>query len=493
MISFLFITLHVRDRKKQIKSLWKRSFPILKTEAEVLQAKETRDRLAANGIDLFIGSVEFVDVEEDTGSDVTLRVCRPTECVEVVARHTAIASGSRPNRPSETRSGVPIPFLKGRVVTASEMALVSLPSSIAIIGGGVIAVEYATVFAQLGVGVSLLCTEEEFLPFLEKEIRQSLRERMSREHILFVPESIREIQVDNSTIGVVLNPSERATNRMKASPERRLKVDLVLYSGGRNANSEGLGLDSVNVNTTKYGRIVVDKSFRTTSHRSIFAIGDVIGPPGLASAAQQHGRSMSEVLFGGVEDDGEEELDGEEFSDEVDDFFTPLSSRLSALSSNMGDESSDTLFGASTGTLTMDAPLTLWTLPEIASVGLTFEQATASVLSRVVPGNPAGQLVEGRAYFKDMARGRLSGDSQGFVKIIARVDAKCHTIIGVHIIGDGANELIQLGSILVHSGASLESVSRTPFAAVTLSGIYQMACDDALLKSPRRRKTKLSL
>jgi pyruvate/2-oxoglutarate dehydrogenase complex dihydrolipoamide dehydrogenase (E3) component len=139
MLSFLFITLHVRDRKKQIKSLWKRSFPILKTEAEVLQAKETRDRLAANGIDLFIGSVEFVDVEEDTGSDVTLRVCRPTECVEVVARHTAIASGSRPNRPSETRSGVPIPFLKGRVVTASEMALVSLPSSIAIIGGGVIA------------------------------------------------------------------------------------------------------------------------------------------------------------------------------------------------------------------------------------------------------------------------------------------------------------------------------------------------------------------
>ena len=82
----------------------------------------------------------------------------------------------------------------------------------------------------------------------------------------------------------------------------------------------------------------------------------------------------------------------------------------------------------------------------------------------------------------------MSGDSQGYVKIVAKIEKKRHTIIGVHIIGEGANELIQLGSILVHSRATMESVSRTPFAAVTLSGIYQMACDDALLKSPIRRK-----
>ena len=100
------------DGKKQIKSLWKRSFPILKTEAEVLQAKETRNRLTSNGVDMFIGSVEFVG-NDDEGSDVTLRICRPTECVEVRARHAAIASGSRPNRPPELRPGTPLPFLKG--------------------------------------------------------------------------------------------------------------------------------------------------------------------------------------------------------------------------------------------------------------------------------------------------------------------------------------------------------------------------------------------
>ena len=491
--SYFHLTMitYCRDRKKQIKSLWRRSFPILKTEAEVLQAKETRDRLTSNGIDLFIGSVEFVDAEGN-GSDVTLRVCRPTECVEVVARHAAIASGSRPNRPSELPSGVHLPFLKGRVVTASEMALVALPTSIAIIGGGVIAVEYATVFAQLGVGVSLICSDDEFLPFLEEEIRSSLRERMSREHILFVRDTVREIRVDNSSIGVVLNPSisKRTPMKDRVMPERRLKVDLVLYSGGRNANSEGLELEAVNVSTSKYGRIVVDKAFRTTSSKSIFAIGDVIGPPGLASAAQQHGRSVSETLFGGSEDDDEEEDDDDEdgdyaeFSDEQDNFFSSSSTGTEGGQDGLQQDAADTLFGASSGTITMDAPLTLWTLPEIASVGATLKQAQKI--------EPRDELVEGRAYFKDMARGRLSGDSQGYVKIIAKIGAKRHTIIGVHIIGEGANELIQLGSILVHSAASLESVSRTPFAAVTLSGIYQMACDDALLKSPMRKKNKLS-
>ena len=365
------------------------------------------------------------------------------------------------------------------------MALVALPTSIAIIGGGVIAVEYATVFAQLGVGVSLICTEKEFLPFLEKEIRQSLRMRMSREHILFVRESVREIQVGNSSIGVVLNPSmlqiERDKEKGRVAPERRLKVDLVLYSGGRNANSEGLGLESVNVSTTKYGRIVVDQTFRTTSRCNIYAIGDVIGPPGLASAAQQHGRSLSERLFGmsGDDEDAIEVIDFEEFSDERDDFFSHADSGASSVSEDSHSEAEETLFGAASGAQTMDAPLTLWTLPEIASVGVTLAQASV---------DKSKLIVEGRAFFKDMARGRLSGDSQGYVKIVARMDAKRHTIVGVHIIGEGANELIQLGSILVHSGASLESVSRTPFAAVTLSGIYQMACDDALLKSPRRKK-----
>lgn len=113
----------------------------------------------------------------------------------------------------------------------------------------------------------------------------------------------------------------------------------------------------------------------------------------------------------------------------------------------------------------------------------------AAVTMNAVPiDEPGGTLVEGFAYFKDMARGRLSGDLDGFLKLVAvkispDADGRSrHRIVGVQIFGDGANELIQLGSVLVHSGATLEQVSLTPFAAVTLSGLFQMASDDCLAK-----------
>lgn len=122
-----------------------------------------------------------------------------------------------------------------------------------------------------------------------------------------------------------------------------------------------------------------------------------------------------------------------------------------------------------------------WTIPEIASVGLSAEQARRMTSS--------SSVVEGVAYFKDSARGRLSGDLDGFVKLVVRAEGPSkHRIVGAHILGDGANELIQLASVLLHSGATAEQVSRTPFAAVTLSGLFQAACDDALLHSPFRLK-----
>lgn len=103
----------------------------------------------------------------------------------------------------------------------------------------------------------------------------------------------------------------------------------------------------------------------------------------------------------------------------------------------------------------------------------------------LAPGGLSPQIIEGRAYFKDCARGRLSGDMDGFLKVVVRADGpRRHTVIGAHIFGEGANELIQLASVFVHSKATAEQVCSTPFAAVTLSGLFQTACDDALLRSP---------
>ncbi|CAN0073540.1 unnamed protein product, partial [Scytosiphon promiscuus] len=170
------------DKRRQTRRLWKKRFPALRAEAEVLQAAETRDRLAKNLIDLYIGQAEILsDAQRTEGEhgEVAVRVCRPKGCVDVPAHHVCVATGSRPNRPDTMRTGSRLPFKKGVVVDATEMGTITdLPNACAIIGGGVIAVEYANVLAGLGVGVSLLCKDEEFMPFLSEELRVELRKRM---------------------------------------------------------------------------------------------------------------------------------------------------------------------------------------------------------------------------------------------------------------------------------------------------------------------------
>lgn len=505
------------DRRRQVRGLWRRSFPVLKTEAEVFQVMETRDKLSKCGVDLFVGTSEFVNTSlgEDIFSTMAdfiegqtvLRVCRKDEeCIDIPANHIVIATGSRPNRPSTVYPGAISPLLPfestTRIVTATEMGnLKELPNAVAILGGGVIAVEYATVLAELGVGVSLICPENAFVPFLEDEMREKLKRRMKAGHVLFVEEKIKEIKVgendETDPLKVVLEsrvlPRSGSPSSSRTLPERRLTVDLLMYSGGRNANSEGLGLCNVGIQTSKYGRIVIDEKCRCVSSadvpatykHSIYAIGDCNGS-GLASVAQQQGRQVAEELFGSEEDpwggggenvgdvSGAKDEDEDEAEDkdsmekvEADPFFSEGTAGAV--------ESSSTLFGGGSA----DSPLTLWTIPEIAAVGLTSEQAKAKYASH---GDGDGDIVEGYGYMKDMARGRLSGDMDGYLKVVARKERHKHTIVGVQIMGEGANELIQLGSILVHSGFSLEQVSRTPFAAVTLSALLQLACDDALLK-----------
>jgi NAD(P) transhydrogenase len=522
----------VAGKRKKIAGLWKRKFGAMKSEAEVMQVAETRDRLERNGIDLFIGNCNFVDgagefglnyydnegeasSANSEGSNLTLRVCRPGVCVDLVAKHACVATGSRPNRPREMdqrwarlpeNRSVSIPFRRGVVMDATEIgSLPRLPAqAAAVIGGGVIAVEYATVLAELGVGVSLICPPQNFMPFLDQELRAKLKRAMKKNHVLFVEEAVSAINLEESGRG----DDEAGTVRAKVSlearilgkgeakrklPERKLSVDLILYSGGRNANSEGLGLDAVGVELGKYGRVQVDEDFSTTAKQnvgySIFAIGDVIGG-GLASTATQQARSLAEQIFGARSTEkqqspsggaatawGEKEADVD-IEGGGDDFFLPVTAPLAKQCDETSEEM--TLFGDLKGRSATDAPLTLWTIPEIASVGFTMEQA----LSKATTQACKDSIVTGYAYFKDMARGRLSGEREGFLKIVAwkETPGQGHTLAGVHILGEGANELIQTGSILIHANVTLQQISMTPFAAVTLSGLYQMACDDALMK-----------
>lgn len=545
------------DIRKQIGGLWKRKFPALRAEAEVYQVKETRDRLAKNNIDLFIGEATFVDtfnISPAYQQGSVVRVCRPTECVGLKAQYVCVATGSRPHKPDFYSPEISLNFSSSRIITSTEIGnLNEVPKAVVILGGGTIAVEYATVLSKLGVGVSLVCKDKEFLPFLEPELREALKRRMRRNHVLFVPEDIKSIEIDpvnQAFVTVALHSlpelkhkentltNNNSTERPRLKRvDRKLKVDLVLYSAGRDANSEGLGLEAVQCDIGKYGRIVIDQHHRTTAVSEVFAIGDVIGPPGLASAAQQQARAVANHLFSkssksavktseavNTERDSSEN-DGDNldwFESGGDDFFVDQSDSRE-VTSGVADESTEvsgTLFGESPvdtasvsgshasvaggGKRLISAsnsvPITLWTIPELATVGLSKQQA-----ARQVGAGDSSRFVEGYGYFKDMARGRLSGDMDGFLKVVIDSDSgasdsasnnsnsvhkskRGHKIIGVFIFGEGANELIQLGSVLVNSGATAEQVSNTPFAAVTLCGLFQIACDDALSKLPSTRR-----
>jgi pyruvate/2-oxoglutarate dehydrogenase complex dihydrolipoamide dehydrogenase (E3) component len=451
------------DRRRQISRMWKRRFPALRGEAEVMQAAETRDHLKKYGIDLFVGSAELVPAEDSLSGELCVRVCRATGCAELPAKKICIATGSRPNRPAELKPGVDLPFTRDVVIDATEMGqLTDLPKAAAILGGGVIAVEYATVLAKLGVGVSLICSESGFLPFLAKDLRDSLRERMARERVLFLDAGVKRIDVGNDGLARVLLED-------KPRMPKRLRVDLVLFSGGRNANSESLNCPAVGVTVGRYGRIEVDDQYRT-ANPDIFAVGDVIGG-GLASTAQQHARSVSTALFEGQvqyrlaqsmldrSSAFEDALSDDWMDDEGFDGFDEGEQPAPSSSSAPSDKSS-TLFGDGAK---IAAPLTLWTIPPCASVGASEEQAREAGLT--LASEPGGRLVIGKAFYKDMARGRLTGDQDGWLKIVASANGPgSHSILGVQIFGDSANELIQLGSILVHSKATLEQVSNTPWA-----------------------------
>ena len=167
-----------------------------------------------------------------------------------------------------------------------------------------------------------MCREDQFLPFLESETRSYLRRLMRRNRILFVDNPISSIQVNEDIIRVAVEPSANRPNI-----ERVFRVDLVLYSGGRSANSGGIGCENVGIEVGKYERITVDKNLRTTSSYPIYAIGDVIGPPSLASSAQQQGRTLCERLFDtdnvmSVNADSNVQDDDDYDISEVDSFFS---------------------------------------------------------------------------------------------------------------------------------------------------------------------------
>lgn len=305
---------------------------------------------------------------------------------EYTAEFILISTGSSPAEPKNFTIDH-----EGILDYSSILELTHIPRRLVIIGGGIISIEFATIFSALGTRVTILNEQNEVLPFLDGEIKKALLTSIRKKNIQIV---------SNASIEKISKNDLRTCDEVayKTTAEDRLQVvetDHVLYIGGKKPNTTNLGLENLRVDLDKYGFINVDKRFKS-SVPSIYAAGDVIGEPSLASASFLQGRLASVDMFG------------------------------SSVNAIMGDQ---------------DLPYGIYSIPEIAGIGLTEEQAADLGIDFSV----------GRAYYNNITRADLTHDTEGLLKLVFRTDNL--KLIGVHIFGEHAADLIHLGqSIMAHNG-----------------------------------------
>jgi NAD(P) transhydrogenase len=368
------------------------------------------DNLTKHEVATVRGHARIVDAH-------TVEVARAREPAQrVTADVILIATGSHPMRPSG------IPF-DGRTVVDSEslLALAAIPARLVVIGGGVIGCEYAGTFAALGVRVTLVNARARLLTQLDAEASEALREEMTRRLgvQVMLNADVHEIRVDaggNRIATVVLTDGTE------------LVADCVLYSIGRSGATDGLGLEDAGVRTNTRGFVQVDENYRTTVP-SIFAAGDVIGFPALASTSMEQARvAMCHA------------------------FDLRYKQRVSPV-----------------------LPYGVWTVPEIAMVGETEETARAKELPYEV----------GKTTFRSNMRGQIIGDLDGFVKLVFRRDDQ--RLLGCSIVGEGACELIHLAASVMAFGGTIDYFIQAVFNYPTLSDAYKYAAYDGLQRLAQRR------
>ena len=359
--------------------------------------------------------VELIHGEGSLVSGRTVRVRQEDGERMLEAGAVLIATGSRPSRPSL------IPFDDPSVDDSEGIvAMDRLPKSLAVVGGGAIGCEYASIFAALGVEVTLIEASDALLGFMDREISGTLAD-------VFREQGIRVM------LSAALERVTRAGDQLELQCAGRdaLRFDHLLFAGGRTSNTEGLGLDVAGVQLDAKGRIRVDAHYATTAP-GIYAAGDVIGPPALASVSMEQGRVAACHAF------------GISFKDAVD----PL------------------------------PPLGVYCVPEVAMAGLTEEAARAAGIDYEV----------GRGYFNRNTRARIAGATEGLVKLVFRRADR--VLLGVHILGDIASELVHLGQLVASQGRPIDHFIHATFNVPTFTEAYKYAAYDGLqrLSHPIRER-----
>src|SRR5450432_844815 len=372
---------------------------VIKTEVDVTEAQ-----LSRNGVEVFNGVASFED-------STHVKVDGPRGSNIYESENIIIAVGTKP----ATSPRVPT---NGRNIINSDQILemTDLPKNLIVVGGGVIGVEYTCMFSALGIRVTLIEKRPRLLEFADQEIVEALSYHL------------RDTRVTMRLGEEVESVEELAEGSVVANLEskKRINADALLYAVGRQGNVDELNLAAAGIEADSRGRIPVDKDFRTRQ-KNIFAVGDVIGFPSLASVSMEQGRIAVARAF-----------------------------------SDDSMHTNPSLY-----------PYGIYTIPEISFIGKTEEQLTEEDVPYEV----------GVAYYREIARGQIRGDTTGRLKLIFH--RMTHAILGVHIIGEGAAELVHIGQAVLILDGTLDYFVDTVFNYPTLAECYKAAAFNGINKLSR--------
>lgn len=358
-------------------------------------------QFARNGVSVCVGRGRF----EGPHSLIVERQLEGRPVIErIEAEKILIAVGTAPQRPAN------IPFDSERIVDSDEFILnPRIPRSLTVVGGGVIGVEYATIFSVLDIQVSLIDPRPNLLEFLDREVVDHLMHLMRDRGIALRLNG----EVSN------INFDARGNPVCNLADGRQVASEMVLFTVGRTGATSSLNLDSAGIETDDRGRIAVNRNTFQTAQPHIYAAGDVIGFPSLASTSMEQGRAAACHAFG---------------------------SQV-----NFDDQ---------------HPPYGVYSVPELSCVGMSEEAVRKSGIPYEC----------GSARFRETSRGHIMGMDYGVLKMIC--DRKTRKLLGVHIIGEGASELIHIGQAVLNLGGTVDYFVENSFNYPTLAEAYKIAALD---------------
>lgn len=388
---------HVMKRRLTYDDLLHRVNHVIKHETDV-----ARDRMLRNGIEIVTGVASF-----ETPNVVS--VATNEEVRKFRAEKIIVAVGSNPYRTDR------VPFNDTSIIDSDTLwapgfKMGDMPRSMLFIGAGVIGTEYACMFSALGVNVSLLDRRTELFRFIDQEINDALIYHMRSEKItLYLGKDFSTVKLDAD--GTVITTLESG---------REIKSDMLMFCSGRAGATEGLNLEGVGVELANRGLIKVNEHLQTNLPH-IYAAGDVIGFPALASTSMEQGRHAACHAFG-----------------------VPFKSQNDLM------------------------PYGIYTIPEISIVGKTEQELSEEGVPYEI----------GIARYREIVKGQIMGDETGMLKLIFH--QKTGRLLGVHIIGDGASELIHIGQAVLSYGGAISYFVDTVFNYPTLAEAYKTAALNGL-------------